>query len=390
MTNGLSIRTKIDALTGLRFFAAFSIVLHHIQGEMWIPRYASINQGVSFFFVLSGFILQHNYRNRLSALGPARFIGLRVARIWPTHIAVICLICVYQWPLIFNYFTTHYSNFDIVSVAILLQDWHFDYYHAFALNAPSWSISAELFFYAMFPILSVFAVSRPLTTSLLVSACSLAWLTAMTIYHWIDPSANIGAAVAIHPILRLFEFSLGVSGYEFLAMRRRSHNIGRTYYTFVEMAAIAAIPLAVFFAGLAAFNVCAALHLPLFQEGLQNGLQAFAFVLLIAVFFRQAGAFSAALSTRLFVYLGEISFALYLIHQPVIYLLKPPLAPWFWSMPIPGQVAFYFAIVFTLSIALHHVVELRGIALAKRLISRLPKPDTLALNGAALARDQQQ
>lgn len=319
-----STRSKINALTGLRFFAAFSIVLHHIQGEMWISRWISINQGVSFFFVLSGFILQHNYRIGLNILGPARFICLRLARIWPTHLAVLGLICAYHWPLIFNHFITHYSYSDIASVMLLIQDCHFDLYHAFALNAPSWSISAELFFYSMFPILSVAAIKTPLTTSAVVAVCALTWLTAMTIYKWIDPSVDIGAAISIHPILRLFEFSLGVSGYEVFAMRGRDWRMNITLHTFIEIAAVMAIPFAIFLAGLAAFRVCAALHLPLFQEGLQNGLQAFAFVVLIAVFFRQAGVLSAALSTRLFVYLGEISFALYLVHQPVIYLLKPP------------------------------------------------------------------
>lgn len=54
---------KLDALTSLRFFAAGAIVLHHISGTMGIPRIEGYNlaQGVSFFFVLSGFILLYVY-----------------------------------------------------------------------------------------------------------------------------------------------------------------------------------------------------------------------------------------------------------------------------------------------------------------------------------------
>ncbi len=233
---------------------------------MWIERWISLNQGVSFFFVLSGFILQHNYRKSLSTLGPARFIGLRIARIWPTHIAVLVLICAYQWPLIFNHFISHYSDHQIASVLLLVQDWRFDFYSAFALNAPSWSISAELFFYSLFPLLSPAAIRRPILTSGIVAVCSLAWLLAMTIYKEIDPAANLEAAITIHPILRLFEFSLGISGYEIMTRWRQNRRMGKFSATVVELAAVMIHTNDYIHCREFTYFFCLILHLPLFQR----------------------------------------------------------------------------------------------------------------------------
>ena len=60
-------RSALPALTSLRFFAAFGIVLFHSRGYFGIPKDAEWvfwgEQPVSFFFVLSGFILYYSYQS---------------------------------------------------------------------------------------------------------------------------------------------------------------------------------------------------------------------------------------------------------------------------------------------------------------------------------------
>lgn len=90
----MSVRAPhLPALTGLRFFAAFAIVVLHGMAAWPLPIFVAelaLNQGVSFFFVLSGFILTYVYRD-LSGKGAVReFYIHRIARIWPVHIAATC------------------------------------------------------------------------------------------------------------------------------------------------------------------------------------------------------------------------------------------------------------------------------------------------------------
>lgn len=77
-------REKLHALTSLRFFAAAMIVVYHSAVPFGVlnPRWLTIrfDAGVSFFFVLSGFILTHAYWS-LDMRGAGRFLVARVARI---------------------------------------------------------------------------------------------------------------------------------------------------------------------------------------------------------------------------------------------------------------------------------------------------------------------
>lgn len=86
---------KLNALTSLRFFAAAIIVLYHSQGNFGIAENAwpafNLSQGVSFFFILSGFILTYVYPS-LKHIGTRRFWLARVARIWPAHVAAFILL----------------------------------------------------------------------------------------------------------------------------------------------------------------------------------------------------------------------------------------------------------------------------------------------------------
>src|SRR5271163_1957108 len=91
---------NIKSLTSLRFLAAALLVFYHL-GQSQLAKGApaffgflescALDQGVSFFFVLSGFILHYSYPV-LGSRGDAwRFLLSRFARVWPAHIAAIVL-----------------------------------------------------------------------------------------------------------------------------------------------------------------------------------------------------------------------------------------------------------------------------------------------------------
>ena len=89
--------------------------------------------------------------------------------------------------------------------------------------------------------------------------------------------------------------------------------------------------------------------------------------MLIGIFFNSKGVFSRFAAWSSIVFLGEISFALYLVHQPVITILAKS-GPWFKNLAIGLQVALFIAVVVGLSAVLHALVEKPAMALAKRLL----------------------
>ena len=82
---------KLNALTGRRFVAASMIVLHHSRRlHIPLPELA-FDHGVSFFFVLSGFILSYAYPRLESRSAVFRFLAARIGRIWPAHATALLL-----------------------------------------------------------------------------------------------------------------------------------------------------------------------------------------------------------------------------------------------------------------------------------------------------------
>src|SRR5439155_19441149 len=119
-----------------------------------LPLHFALGQGVSFFFVLSGFVLAYNYPRLDGAKAIGGFYVARIARIWPAHIASALLFVV----LIANisYFTLPAGSRALITLAhvTMTQAWIPLSRFITAYNTVSWSISTEFFFYLAFPLLA--------------------------------------------------------------------------------------------------------------------------------------------------------------------------------------------------------------------------------------------
>ncbi|MDZ4048042.1 MAG: acyltransferase, partial [Pseudoxanthomonas sp.] len=137
---------KLDQLTSLRFFAALLIVVHHAESMMGIGGMGvNWGQGVSFFFVLSGFILTYVYPRLATLDDTQRFLRARVARIWPAHVASFALgfaLMPYAW-----------DTWTAIANLLLVHAWIPQSAYYFSYNGVSWSVSTEAFFYLAFPLL---------------------------------------------------------------------------------------------------------------------------------------------------------------------------------------------------------------------------------------------
>jgi peptidoglycan/LPS O-acetylase OafA/YrhL len=234
-------RPRLPAITSLRFFAAFHVALFHmdamgaITGPGWLKTFAGIGYvGVSFFFVLSGFILVYTYAGRNIVLG--EFWQTRFARIYPAYLFSLIL----SFPFFYfgalkmhiEFFAFAEEHFVLASVLVLtlLQAWVPA--AALAWNSVAWSLSVEAFFYAIFPFALVrFAKLSRKTLLVLVPACWLAGLAVSIGFLAMRPagapyvsSADWSGAVdfvKFFPLVRLPEFLIGMAcGFLFLRSER--------------------------------------------------------------------------------------------------------------------------------------------------------------------------
>lgn len=143
---------QLDALTGLRWIAALAVFAQHFMGIMdcKVIRGPVGGMAVSFFFVLSGFILVYVYKDRLSKTTTPRFYFTRFARIWPLH--AVCLLLM-AWLIPKFLPPTELPWLRVMSHWSLLQAWYPTANWIGCYNGVAWSISAEAFFYLMFPLL---------------------------------------------------------------------------------------------------------------------------------------------------------------------------------------------------------------------------------------------
>ncbi len=165
----------LTALTGLRGIAATGIVLHHYTLYLFPATGNAVKQftpflvknylWVDFFFILSGFILTHIYQQtftkQIKRGQYIAFLQSRLARIYPLHIiTLIFLICLETVKLYLIQthgigdlhdppFTGKQSLESIFSNIFLLQAFHGWTYW----NEPAWAISAEWLLYLVVPLL---------------------------------------------------------------------------------------------------------------------------------------------------------------------------------------------------------------------------------------------
>src|SRR5947208_1348824 len=174
-------KRELPSLTGIRFYVALFIYLAHIRaipgmkdfiGASWLIDAGHI--GVSFFFVLSGFILTYNYaylfRDGVSARDYSRFVWDRLTQIYPVHfLATVVVLPISilspRLPIDWRAVPVH--------LGLLQCLWPFtapSFYEQ--LNVPSWSISCEWFFYvlALVTIFLAFGHSRRLLALIAIAA----------------------------------------------------------------------------------------------------------------------------------------------------------------------------------------------------------------------------
>ena len=210
--NTLGPRHRFDALTSMRFIAAGLVFLHHCEGKFGIPfgTFPYRRYSVTFFFVLSAFMLVAVYHNRQFTW--RRFMAIRFARIVPLHLVAFVATVACFWKMnwiAFQRDAIHWIN-NTVSQILLIQCWHPRADWVFTGNGVTWSLCVLVFFYALFPFL--LKLRRYLWILLFVAiALSLGMLKGVSDLASQTPGFYDPITVAhIYSPLRLVEFLVGM------------------------------------------------------------------------------------------------------------------------------------------------------------------------------------
>lgn len=301
---------SLPALTSVRFVLALGVVLFHLQLQWPWPTLQATGLierarlGVDVFFILSGFVLTHAYRGAIAdrALDYRRFVVARLARIYPAHLAVLgfVLVMVGGASLVGAEFDRElYNPAGLLLTLLLVQAWGPELITA-EWNGPSWSLSAEWFAYLIFPAyawLGRALGSRPWS---LLAIASASFLALDGLYQRafgdivVHAEANMG-------VLRIApEFLYGVALYRLGERLQASRNV-----TVIAAASTAAVLLILMHASADDRLIVAAAG-PL--------------VLSLALL-SKAGA-DAPLRHPWLLAAGEASYALYLVHFPLLIAWK--------------------------------------------------------------------
>ncbi len=398
-------RPPLHALTGLRFLAAFHVVIFHFATRPlssaprlvhWLVRAGYIQ--VSLFFVLSGFVLTYSYADEAGEAGSLKsswrdFWAARFARIYPLFVLAVVLGAPAYFGGLVERFGLRLSLvralLSLIPTLLLMQAWT-PITHA-AWNGPGWSLSAEAFFYCLSPILisriRCARVSKLFTAgALLFFAANLAPVSLQVAAGALDLKHKsislLGthkaalelaqSVVGFNPLLRLPEFVFGIFlGRYFLA---RSGEGGALRQKGAVITAASSLAL------LAALVVIGA-H-PDERYLFQNGFLLPLFGALIWGLAQGGGALGRFLSMKWMLVLGEASYAVYILQEPIwtLYrrftLSEAARKSTSWSL---GYFAVYAMILIGVSMLTYRYIEVPARTRLRRIFAaKAPKKVAIA------------
>ncbi|SCL15266.1 Peptidoglycan/LPS O-acetylase OafA/YrhL, contains acyltransferase and SGNH-hydrolase domains [Micromonospora rhizosphaerae] len=349
-----SAAARLDSLTGLRWIAALMIFCLHIQSESNFfvadsraqqalnSIMAAGRSGVSFFYILSGFVLAWSVRPTDTT---SRFWWRRFSKIYPNHFVTFLVAC-----LLLSWRGMEVVDFERMFYNLtLLHSWvpgRGDVWYSF--NAPSWSLSCEAFFYLCFPLLYAgLRRVRPVAWWVIAGTSALFIVVlpfGIKVFH--EPFGWSEHFIVYHlPPVRMIEFLLGMC-LALLVRGGRWRGPGMTVSILVVLAGMTVAAYLPEQYGLVRDAACTVLGYSL---------------LLPACALADVRQSRSIWRTPRLVYLGEVSFAFYMVHEICLYAVRhtfgddEPHRP---TVAAGVLVLATFCMALVAAMILHHAVEL--------------------------------
>ena len=328
----------IKPLTSLRFIFALMVFAAHcyvIDPHFSHFLYKEGFVGVSFFFVLSGFIIAYNYQRKFEqqTVTKRTFWIARFARIYPLHIATLLLslltggyLLALNWDTLLKFCSQLFLVHPFVP--------RIDYF--FSFNSPSWSLGCEQLFYFLFPFLALWLSN---TRRLFWVLVSVGLLAAWGMY--LTPEEQIRAYWYVNPLTRLPDFLVGMLLFRLYDQSAKDWSVRRA--TRYEIGAVVLF-CAFYYIG------SAGLLPKVYRYSVYYWLPV---SLVLYVFAMNKGVISRLLSHKYLVIGGEISYSVYLIHLFVIELY----ARTGWNYPWQAVIPLLLAVTIGLSLLSFYYFE---------------------------------
>lgn len=350
--NGAGPRSLLPLLTGLRFLAAAQVAIFHFffpdpvnfVGSLFSAGF----QAVTFFFVLSGFILAYVYSGEVAQAASPKtkraFWAARAGRILPAYMLGLAIaLPAFAYAALISKITP----MEVFLPSIVLAPFMLQAFWppvAAAWNQPAWSLSVEMVFYALFPLL--LAATRKVRPTTLLIVAYVLLLGVQGLRETFHPAAYAPEVqwnfYKFFPLFHLPTFLFGIAlGRVFLFGPRLSTRASSAMFMMAATAVLLVLgfryvlpnwlsrdPILVLFYGLIIFGAARPSHL------------------------------LAPLASRPMVLLGDASYALYILHVPLLFW-------WEWitrnkfPMNIPPlvDVTLYMILVTAVSIVTLKLVE---------------------------------
>jgi peptidoglycan/LPS O-acetylase OafA/YrhL len=295
---------RLQALDGLRGVAALLVVLLHVEWPNHLTENNFVQHGyvaVDLFFILSGLVIASNYSHRIANLREAKsFIGLRLFRLYPLHLAMIGAFLFLECAKLFAQrafgimagpqipFTGSESFGALAANVFLINGLHV--LKGPAWNGASWSISCELAAYLVFSMVALTGLLRSRLFFLAGSLIAVASYAALALERGtLDVTVDWG-------IIRcLAGFFLGMLTYQF--NRRDILGQSRILIGACGIAVTIAVVLTMAFGS----GPLIAFVIPLF-------------VIAIALLQFDQGLIAHLLISPVAQFLGRISYSIYMVH----------------------------------------------------------------------------
>ncbi|WP_461151245.1 acyltransferase family protein [Spirosoma pulveris] len=233
-------------LNGVRFIAAFLVLLHHIEQVKWEMKVPNVYEfyliknsgklGVGMFFVLSGFLITYLLLRERSAneINVSNFYARRILRIWPLYLLIVflALLVFPNFPTLFDYrsdttVSTSYFVPQLTLFLLILPNLAIDFFDPSYLCSPAWSIGVEEQFYILWPhIMRTKKWSRKLA-AIITYILGITVVVALCVfwYKQITPPGKAKSALSIILVLMgQFRISLMLIGAMGATLLHKKHS----------------------------------------------------------------------------------------------------------------------------------------------------------------------